>query len=32
MIGRPQNSEAASYYFRNVKQVQGDDPARILFV
>jgi hypothetical protein len=30
MIGRPQNSEAASYYFNYIDQVQGDDPVRII--
>ena len=30
MIGRPQNSEAAPYYFNYINQVQGDDPVRII--
>jgi hypothetical protein len=30
MIGRPQDSEAAPYYFTYINQVQGDDPLRII--
>ncbi len=30
MIGRPENSEAAPYYFTYVNQVHGDDPAGII--
>ena len=30
MIGRPENSEAAPYYFTYINQVQGDDPLRVI--
>lgn len=30
MIGRPQNTEAAPYYFRYIDQVAGDDPVALL--
>jgi len=30
MVGRPQNSEAAPYYFTYIDQVAGDDPVVIL--
>ncbi len=30
MIGRPQPSEAAPYYFDYINQVQGDDPRRAI--
>jgi hypothetical protein len=30
MIGRPDNSEAAAYYFTYINQVQGDDPVRVI--
>jgi hypothetical protein len=30
MIGRPENSEAAPYYFTYINQVQGDDPVRVI--
>src|SRR5208282_3045418 len=30
MTGRPDNSEAASYYFTYIDQVAGDDPEAVL--
>lgn len=30
MIGRPENSEAAPYYFTYINQVQGDNPLRVM--
>jgi hypothetical protein len=30
MIGRPQQTEAASYYFKYIDQAPGDDPVAIL--
>ena len=30
MIGRPESSEAAPYYFTYINQVQGDDPVRVI--
>lgn len=30
MIGRPQETEAAPYYFNYINQVRGDDPLRII--
>lgn len=30
MIGRPQDAEAAPYYFTYINQVSGDDPARAI--
>jgi hypothetical protein len=30
MLGRPQNSEAASYYFTYINEVAGDDPISSL--
>lgn len=30
MIGRPQSTEAASYYFNYIDQVAGDDPMSII--
>jgi DinB family protein len=30
MIGRPENSEAAPYYFTYINQVQGDNPVRVI--
>jgi len=30
MIGRPQNSEAAPYYFTYIDLVSGDDPVRVI--
>jgi hypothetical protein len=30
MIGRPQDSEAAPYYFTYINQVQGDNPVRVI--
>lgn len=30
MIGRPENSEAAPYYFTYINQVQGDNPVRVM--
>lgn len=30
MLGRPQNTEAAPYYFRYIDRVTGDDPVALL--
>lgn len=30
MIGRPQESEAAPYYFTYINQVRGDDPVHVM--